>query len=51
MITDKKQLIVEVSPRFHDDVKMLAIKKKTTVKQIVMEALVQYINREREKDV
>lgn len=48
MITDKKQLTVEVSERFHSDIKTLAIKKRTTVKQMVIEALVQYINKERE---
>jgi len=48
MITDKKQLIVEVSERFHADVKSLAIKKRTSLKQIVIEALVAYINKERE---
>lgn len=48
MITDKKQLIVEVSERFRADVKSLAIKKRITVKQLVIEALVQYINKERE---
>jgi len=50
MITDKKQLIVEVSERFRSDVKTLAIKKGITVKQLVIEALVAYINNERKKD-
>lgn len=51
MITDKKMLAVEVSERFHGDVKTLAIKKRTTVKQLVIEALVQYINKERSETV
>lgn len=51
MITDKKQLIVEISPRFHTDVKVLALKKGMTVKQLVIEALVQYMNKERSETV
>lgn len=47
MINDTKQLIIKISDRFHADVKTLAIQKRTTVKQIVIEALVAYINNER----
>jgi hypothetical protein len=44
-----KQLIVEVSERFHNDVKMVALKCRRTVKQIVIEALVNYINAQQDK--
>jgi hypothetical protein len=48
MIAGNKQLTVEVSERFHNDVKMVALKCRKTIKQIVIEALVNYINAQRD---
>lgn len=49
MIAGNKQLTVEVSERFHNDVKTVALKCRKTIKQVVIEALVNYINAQRDK--
>lgn len=51
MKKDRQQMIIEVSPKFHSDIKTVAAENKKTIKQIVIEALVQYMNKERSETV
>lgn len=38
-----KKLLIEMNEQFHEEIKMVALKNKKTMKQIVIEALVQYM--------
>lgn len=42
----KKRLIVEVSERFHKDLRLRAFRKNTTIKCYVLSALIEYIKKE-----
>lgn len=43
----KKRLIVEVSDRFHRDLRLRAYDKNLTIKSYVLTALIEYMNKEK----
>lgn len=42
----KKRLIVEVSEKFHNDLRLRAFKQNATIKGYVLNALIDYIKKE-----
>lgn len=42
----KKRIIIEVSDRFHADVKRRALKEQTTIKSYILSVLIEHIKKE-----
>lgn len=45
----KKRLIVEVSERFHGDLRLRALRKNITIKSYVLNAIIDYIRKEQDE--